>query len=204
MRPAKPNYVETIDYREAQLAMREARPEPCDVDAARVGVDAPIAAAGGTTASPLDALKALIDFAKRAVSGIAQMVAALYDSAILNNPAAFAMVSKPVGHEIDTAGLGVKVATNDGNVPLLVRVQAATSSALSGLPYYLFLADNTNDATYNKAAVIKYEVGASAAVVLPPSKSLYVNGTDPEGGTALRVTVTQVPLRGRAAIFTRG
>lgn len=194
-----------LDEEEARVALKGA---VCDTGEAELALrDASLAKkpASGIPSNPFQALLGLLEYAKQTVGGLSRIAAGLYDLAILIRPDTFTVVSSPVAVTIDpTAGVpGTKAATNDGNVPMMVRIQGPVNAAATAT--FLYADQRGADTTADKAAVIAYAVGPVISVVLPPSRALYVSGNNPDGSTdPFQVKVTTVALRGRAAIFTRG
>jgi hypothetical protein len=137
------------------------------------------------------------------VSLLRSIVEAIFDASIAENPDAYAFVGSSPITKTFVAGQPELAYKNDTEFPVMVRVQGPTDKS-SALPSYLFLAAKASNATQTKATVIVYKTAPKAAIILPPNRSCYVDGTDPAGGTSMSVTISVVQLQGRSTLFTRG
>ena len=133
-----------------------------------------------------------------------EVVAALYNTALLQNPDAFAIAIAPSLRPIPaSAAAGVEVYKNAESTPVLVRVQAEMDTA-SGISSFLSLGRTPADAVATTGAAQDYRVGPRASLLLPPNTSCYAFASSPSGADTVNLVVTVVPFYGRAVAFTKG
>lgn len=139
--------------------------------------------------------------------GFAAIVGALFDTALMQNPEAFAVAVDPVFDQITPGTAKLLYENNGSDVPVLVRVEAEVDLA-GGTASFLMLSKKAPVGAATLAtskSVSDYRVGPRCALVLPPNAKLYGDATKPGGGAGtVEVSITVIPLRGRAAVFVRG
>ena len=139
------------------------------------------------------------------VAGFREIVAALYNTALLQNPDVFSVATPPSVRPIPAnATAGVEVYKNSGSdLPVLVRVQAEMDTT-GGTASFLSLGRTAADATALRGASHDYRVGPRVSLLLPPNTSCYAFATSPSGGDTVNLVITVVPLYGRAVAYTKG
>jgi len=133
---------------------------------------------------------------------------ALYDTAMLQNPRAFAALAKTVPKSITAGatslGNAVLIYPNEAPVPVLLRARLQPDGG--GTKAYLVLADSEEKASsFGKGAEWDYSEVPTVEIVVPPSTNVYAAAQSFTGvAQDLTVLVQAVPFRGRNAVNVGG
>jgi hypothetical protein len=141
-----------------------------------------------------------------ASADISRLIDALFDTAALQNPEAFAIVSKPTRTLVTpgaAANQAVQFFLNKLPTPVLLFMEVAPTVTL--LPGALIVGRENGKATLADAIRVEYSTAPKVSLVIPPNGEVFVDITHPDGlATALQVQFTVLPLRGRSSVFTQG
>lgn len=154
--------------------------------------------------APHELLAQLMEFL---VSQSAKLENSLYDTAILQNPWAFATVVPPIPvgpvtlGALQTLGAAKLAYKNMLEVPVVVLVRLQPGG--TGQKAYLQMAldEPTKASSFGQGADAAYSEVPKLAALVPPNGMLFVAGSSYTGvATDVVVLVQAIPLRGRKAL----
>lgn len=135
-------------------------------------------------------------------TAIARVVSSQFDTSFAQSPAAYALFAMK-SNDL-TPGNPVEI-QNTSDIPLWVFAQSVANVS-AGTRSFLFVGPTKEGVISGVGPCLTvFDVAPQVSVVVPPNKTIWIDGTDPQGGTAaFKLNTTQVSLQGRGSVFTKG